>query len=385
MLAQSVSILRSDNTQSTWPGLLRRDEKGNTHRKGRETRRAPRGPTILYGIWNAKNMAFNGAVSRSLATQFMALAEKQGATVPVMMGHRIMGPALILTGDFAKGRTHLDSAIAFYDPTEHRPLALRFSGDIREISLSFRSLAAWSLGYPDEALADVNRALKYAHEVGPSPSLILTLGFTSITQLLLGNYTAAKAQTDEMISVAEEKGAQFMKVAGMGFQGCASAAIGNAADAVKTITAAMTGFRSAGASLWMPSWLSHLTRAYAELGSFDDAARCISEAITAVNTTGETWCEAEVNRMAGEVTLLSPEPERAKAEEHFDRALEVARKQQAKSWELRAAMSMARLWRDQGKRDEARELLAPVYGWFTEGFDTLDLKEAKALLDELNA
>ena len=105
--------------------------------------------------------------------------------------------------------------------------------------------------------------------------------------------------------------------------------------------------------------------------------------MTAVETTGERWCEAEVNRVAGEIALLSPEPEKAKAEEYFDRALEVARKQQAKSWELRAAMSLARLWRDQGKVQQARELLAPVYGWFTEGFDTRDLKEAKALLDEL--
>ena len=105
--------------------------------------------------------------------------------------------------------------------------------------------------------------------------------------------------------------------------------------------------------------------------------------MTAVQTTKETWWEAEVNRDAGEIALLSPERDVAKAEAHFERALAVARQQQAKSWELRAAMSMARLWRDQGKRDEARELLAPVYGWFTEGFNTLDLKEAKALLDQL--
>jgi predicted ATPase len=105
--------------------------------------------------------------------------------------------------------------------------------------------------------------------------------------------------------------------------------------------------------------------------------------MTALETTKERWCEAEVNRVAGEIALKSREPEVAKAQEYFERALAVARQQQAKSWELRAAMSMARLWRDQGKRDEARELLAPVYGWFTEGFDTRDLKEAKALLDGL--
>ena len=149
------------------------------------------------------------------------------------------------------------------------------------------------------------------------------------------------------------------------------------------ITSGLTAYRSTGATLCLPFYLSYLARAYAELGQFDDAWRCIGEAMTLIETTKERWCEAEVNRMAGEIALKSPEPDAAKAEAYFERALAVARQQQAKSWELRAAMSMARLWRDQGKRDEARELLAPVYGWFTEGFDTLDLKEAKALLDEL--
>ena len=125
--------------------------------------------------------------------------------------------------------------------------------------------------------------------------------------------------------------------------------------------------------------------AYAELDQFDDAWRCMGEAVTAVNTTKERWCEAEVSRIAGEIALKSPRPDEAKAEAYFERALAVAREQQAKSWELRAAMGLARLWRDQGKRQQARDLLAPVYGWFTEGFDTLDLKEAKALLEQLRA
>jgi predicted ATPase len=128
-----------------------------------------------------------------------------------------------------------------------------------------------------------------------------------------------------------------------------------------------------------------LASAYAQLARLDDARRCIGEAITATETTGERWCEAEINRIADEIALKSPERDAVKAEAYFERALTIACQQQAKSWELRAAMSMARLWRDQGKRNEGRDLLAPVYGWFTEGFDTLDLKEARALLDELAA
>jgi predicted ATPase len=124
---------------------------------------------------------------------------------------------------------------------------------------------------------------------------------------------------------------------------------------------------------------------HANLGKFDDALRCISEAITAVETTEERWWESEVHRTAGEIALLSPERDVAKAEAYFERALSVARQQQAKSWELRASMSLAHLWRDQGKQSEARDLLAPIYARFTEGFETRDLKEAKALLEELAA
>ena len=137
--------------------------------------------------------------------------------------------------------------------------------------------------------------------------------------------------------------------------------------------------------MWLPTWLSHLAKAFADLRQFEDAWRCMDEAILTVEKTKERLYEAEVHRIAGEIALksLAHDPERA--ETQFNHALAVARQQQVKSWELRAAMSLARLWRDQRKPQQARELLAPVYGWFTEGFDPLDLKEAKALLEELAA
>ena len=185
--------------------------------------------------------------------------------------------------------------------------------------------------------------------------------------------------------MAEEKDAILWKGWGTMRLGFVMALTGRASEAVRTITSAITAWRSTGSTLWMPFSLSYLVIAYAELHQFDDAWRCIAEAMSGVESTKERWCEAEINRIGGEIALNSSEPDAAKAEAYFERALLVARQQQAKSWELRAAMSMARLWRDQGKGEEARELLAPVYGWFTEGFDTRDLKEAKALLDELAA
>ena len=339
--------------------------------------------SVLYSFWVANYAAFNGDAMRELAAQFLALAEQQGTTAALMIGHRLMGMSLLNTGEIAEGRAHLDRAIALYDPAEHRPLATRFGHDSGMAILCFRSWALWLLGYPEAALRDVDDAHKNAREIGQAATLMYALAVTLVTLILCGNYVAATTQFEELVALTEEKGVLFWRALGMAWQGCALALTGKAADAVQMVSSGSTGLRSTGATAWTPLYLSYLARAYADLGQFDDARRYIGEATTAVETTKEKWCEAEVNRVAGEIALKSLQPDAAKAEAYFERALAVAREQEAKSWELRAAMSMARLWRDQGKRDEARDLLAPVYGWFTEGFDTLDLKEAKALLKEL--
>jgi len=209
------------------------------------------------------------------------------------------------------------------------------------------------------------------------------LTHASLTHTFCGNYATANAITDELVALASEKGAVFWKAQGMLLHGQLSALTGKASRAIETITAGVAAYRSTGSTVWVPLYLASLARAYAGLGKFDDAWRSIREATSAIETTMERWWEAEVHRTAGEIALRAPEPDTPKAQAYFERALAVARAQQAKSWELRVAMSMARLWRDQGKRQQARDLLAPVYGWFTEGFDTLDLKEAQDLLDTL--
>ena len=339
--------------------------------------------SVLYGFWAANYVAFNGDLICDLAAQFLALAEKQGATAPLVIGHRLMGASLVHTGDIAHGRVHYDQALALFDPAEHRPLATRFGQDDRVSVLCYRSMALWTLGYPDAALADTNNALCDARAMGQAATLMFALLIGSFTHILCGNYAAANAETDEVVALASEKGAFLWKAFGMSLQGCLLALTGKAADAVNRITAGIAEFRSTGATCFVPLYLAYLTRAYAELSQSDDARRCIDEAMQAIETSKERWCEAEVYRTAGEIALMPPEPDAAKAQAYFQHALTVARKQTAKSWELRAAMSMARLWRDQGKRQQAHDLLAPVYGWFTEGFDTLDLKEARAVLDAL--
>jgi predicted ATPase/DNA-binding SARP family transcriptional activator len=339
--------------------------------------------SVLYGFWVGNFVGFNGDALRGLAAQFLALAERQGTAVPLMIAHRLMGTSLMGRGNIAESRAHYEKAIALYDPAEHRSMATRFGQDVSVVVLSYRAWTQWLLGHPEAALADSDLALKAAREIGQGATLMYSLAHASWTYLWAGNYATANTLVEEVIALADEKAAVAWKAFGMMHQGLLLALSGQASAAVHTMTSGIGAWRSTGSTLWTPWYLSNLARTYAELGQFDDAWRRISEAMTGVETTKERWCEAEVHRTAGEIALMSPEPDAAKAEACFERALAVAHKQQAKFWELRAAMSMARLWRDQSKRVQACDLLTPVYGWFTEGFDTLDLKQAKALLDEL--
>jgi predicted ATPase len=284
-----------------------------------------------------------------------------------------------------QSRGHLDEAIALYDPATHRPLATRFVVESRVSILGFRARALWLLGYPEAALTNAEHAVKDAREIGQAVTLMLALYQSSVTRMLCGDCTAANTEIDELLALADSKTASQWGSLGMLHKGCLLVLTGKALDAVQMINSGIAAHRAKGSTSSLPFYLSSLGVAYAQLHQFTDARCCIDEAMTAIETTKEKWCEAEVHRIAGEIALTSPEPDSAKAQAYFERALVIARAQQAKSWELRAATSMARLWRDQGKRDEARELLAPVYGWFTEGFDTRDLKEAKALLEELSS
>jgi len=175
----------------------------------------------------------------------------------------------------------------------------------------------------------------------------------------------------------------FWKAQATASLGVVSALIGEAIDAVSMIGAGIAMWRSTGATASLPFFQSYLAKAHAMLGQFDEAQHHIDQAMATIESTGERVWAVEVQRLAGEVALLSPRADATEAQTHFECALATARQQQTKSWQLRASMSLARLWRDQGKTQQVRQLLAPVYGWFTEGFDTRDLKDAKALLEEL--
>src|SRR5262249_22631143 len=280
--------------------------------------------SVLYGFWAANCAAFNGDVMRELAAQFLALAEKQEAKVPLVVGHRIMGISLASTGSLAEGRSHFDRALALYDPAEQRPLAARFGQDSRVSVLCYRSVILWVLGYPEAALADAYNALNDARAIGQAATLMCALSFTSLTHILCGNYATATTQFDELVALGDEKGA-FWKASGMMDQGWLLALNRRASEAVQMITAGITAWRSTGARIGRPSLLSYLASAYATLGQFGDAWRCIGEALSAIETTKERWYEAEAHRIAGEIALISSQSDAAKMEVYFERALAIAR------------------------------------------------------------
>jgi predicted ATPase len=339
--------------------------------------------SALFGQWIVNFISFNGDVVRELAARFLELGEKQRTPVPLIVGHRTMGSTLALMGNLVQARSHYDEALILYRPAEHRRLMTRFGQDLRVTCLGFRSMALWLLGYPETALKDADLALREARQIDHAATLMFTLNFPILVNTYCGYYDAANELLKELAVLAEEKGAPFRRAEAVLRRGYILTLTGETAKAVDMVRSGIALWRSAGSTIFTPEHEFMLAIAHANSGQFDDAWRCIGNAMRAMDATKERWCEAEAYRVAGEIALRSPDRDLAKAQSYFEHSLTLARTQQARSWELRAAMSMARLLNDQGKRRTAHDLLVPVYDWFTEGLETSDLRQAKALLDEL--
>jgi class 3 adenylate cyclase/tetratricopeptide (TPR) repeat protein len=339
--------------------------------------------SLLNGLWTANIVSFNGDAACGLAAEFLTRAKNQNAAGPIADGYRLVGTSSLMTGDIAGARAHFDNGIGLGDPIDRNTLVTSTGGDARVVMLGFRSVALWLLGYPKAARADSDQALSRAREITPVGTLMHTLSWTIFVQILCGHYMTATALVDELVALADEKDTAFWKAWGRMNKGWLVALTGKESDAVRVITSGLAAWRATEATMCVSFYLSCLATVYMQLSQFENAHRAINEAIKMTGKTSERWFEAEILRVAGEIALKSPKEGAVKAEAYFQHALSVARAQQAKSWELRTAVSLAQLRRDQGKRDEARDVLIPVYAQFAEGFDTRDLKEAKALLDEL--
>jgi predicted ATPase len=341
--------------------------------------------SVLYGFWVANRMAFKGAIACELAEQFLDLAQKQSAAAPRMIGHMMLGISLVLMGAPAKGRKHLDRTIELYQPSEHRGLATRFGHDVRMTAYCWRALALWLLGYPDGAAIDMECALTDADEIGHAATSMFALSHVSLAHTFRRDYAKAEELASRLVALGEEKGSLYWKSYGSMLQGWLHAQAGRSSEAQHVGADAVATMRSTGATAYAPWYLSYLATAHAKLGQFEDAWRCITEAIDAAEETGERWCDAEVYRIAADVAMMESNPDQVKIVSYLSRALCAAREQGATSLELRAAISLARLREKQGRHVEIGDLLAPILERFTEGFATLDLIDAKSLLQTIDA
>ena len=287
----------------------------------------------------------------------------------------------MFAGRFASSRSHLEQALALYDPMRHGILVHQAGNHPLVASQAQLGVVLYCLGFPDQALARSNAAIAESRRLAHSPSLASTLVLAVWLLSLIGDDAALGERVDQLVAVTTEQGFPFWGAIGSVYSGWVKAKNGDATAAMSLVRNGLSALRATGAQAGLPNFIAFLARACEVAGQVAEAVAQLDEALQIAARTGDGWCAAELNRHKGELLLRQGHSEAA--EELYRRALSIAQEQEAKLWELRAAASLARLRRAQRRSAEALDLLAPVYGWFTEGFNTPDLKEAKALLDEL--
>jgi predicted ATPase len=321
--------------------------------------------------------------AQRLAEQCATLAQSLQETAFLLLAQATLGMSLFYLGAFTPARESVEHGIALYDPSQHH-LLTSFGADPGEICLSHIAATLLFLGYPEQALQRVSESIALSQQLAHPFSLAMALGFTAWVHWFRGEIPLTQAQAEATIALCTEQSFPYWVATGTILQGCALVAQGQGEEGITHIRQGMAIHRATGARLIWPYFLAVLADAYGKVGQAEAGLPFVDEALAFLNQSDERLNEAELYRLKGELLLALPTEQHAEAETCFRHAIQTARQQQAKFWELRAALSLSRLWQHQGKRIEARELLAPVYGWFTEGFDTADLQEAKALLQELS-
>jgi len=339
--------------------------------------------SVLYGLW-VSNFA-GGAIAAALehASNFLSSAQSQPSSGPLLVGHLTLAISLIFSGDYRAGLPHFETAASLYRPDEHRDSAFSYGQDIGVSAFVTLSLALWHRGYPDRSARAADRALAYSRELGHAHTFAYALALAGQAAVLARDVATACAYGNDCVALTSEHGLSHWGTYGRILQGWADAQRGEATKGIARIRDGMAAYEATGARVYTPLFLTLLGEALALAGKLEEALTALDDASAKAAGSGVRGWDAEIHRLRGELTLRLPYRDPAKAEDSLRTALAIAREQGTRSYELRAATSLARLWREQGHRMEARELLAPLYGSFTEGFDTADLKEAKALLDEL--
>jgi class 3 adenylate cyclase/predicted ATPase len=320
-------------------------------------------------------------LAQRLDEDLLRLSGQRDDSAGLVLGHHSSGRNLMFAGRFASSRSHLEEALALYDPTSHSALVHQVGFHPQAVPRAYLGIVLFCLGFPGRALMPSGAAIAEARRLAHPPSVAASLNMGARLLSLAGDDAALGEWADQLVAVATEQGFAHWRAEGMIYRGWVTVKKGDVTEGISLLRGGSAAYRSTGAEMWTPHHMAILATAYQIAEQVDDALSQLDDALRIVERTGERWLAAELNRLKGQ--LLLQRGRNDAAEELYRKALSIAVEQEAKLWELRAAASLARLRRDQGRRAEARDLLAPVYGWFTEGFDTADLKETKALLDEL--
>jgi predicted ATPase len=339
--------------------------------------------SVLYGLWVSNIVGGPITAALEYATDFLSVAQSQPSSGPLLVGHRTLGHSLMYSGDHRAALAHLETAASLYRPDEHRDSAFRYGQDIGVSAFVVLSWALWQGGYPDQSARAADRALALSRQLGHAHTLTHALYIAGMAAVFARDVATACAYGNDCVAIASEHGFAQWVAWGRILLGWADAQRGEATTGIAGIRDGLAASEATSARANTPLHLALLAEALALTGEIEEGLAALDDAFARAAVSGARLWDAEIHRLRGELTGRLPHPDPAKAEDSFRTALAIAGEQGTRGYELRAATSLARLWREQGRRGEARELLAPVYGSFTEGFGTQDLKDAARLLDEL--
>jgi predicted ATPase len=342
----------------------------------------PQLAAVLGGLGTLYRTRGELKTASELGEQLLTLVQRQHDPERLAYAHWVLGEAMFCLGEFLPARAHLEQTLAVSASPLDRPFPSLFGGATRVIAFGTTTWVMWMLGYPSQTLTRSHEMLTYAQELRHAFSLARALFNMATLHKLRGEADATQKHAEAALAIMTEQGFGQNLGSATFTRGWALAAQGQHEEGMAEMHQGLAVRRAIGTGITLAEYSARLGEAYGRIGQAAEGLHLLGEAL-AVMDKGDRWYEAEIHRIQGELLLQQPVPDAAQAEACFQRALAVARLQQAKSWELRAALTLSRLWQQQGKRAEARELLAPIYSWFAEGFDTPDLQEAKALLEDL--
>ncbi len=340
---------------------------------------------VLWGIAAYSMVRAEHSMAVAEALHLLGIAESNAKTPYLLEGHLLLDATTFYTGDLHEAREQLEEGLRHYDPEQHATLALAYGGlDPEVIGLAYLAWILWLLGYVEQAVAHTDQAQTLIRQLDNTYTLARSLYWDAILRQYIGDWRAVRARADEAITMGSEHGLALVTPIGNIMSGWSRIQMGEHEEGAAQVRQGMAAYRATGAKMQLPHFMIPLVEAARNLGQPEEGLEVLAEALALMESTGERYMEAEFHRLRGELLLELAPDDHAPAEAAFQQAIAVAQAQGAKSLELRAAISLARLCRSQDRVAEAHDLLAPVFDWFTEGFDTADLKEAKALLDELS-